>query len=400
MQHRSLRAGRAPLASLVALAVGVCLALSACGSGDDSSSSSSSTPAPSTGASTAAATTTAAPSGLEAEVQASMQADAQFEAPGEPIDISSLKGKTVWYIPIGASVPTLQIELVGIKQAVAAAGLKLQVCDGKFNPSSIAGCLDQALNAKAGAVIADSFDQNIAPNQFSALEKAKIPAYLTNVAIGGENSPLVTWGGADQSKMMEMLARWVVVDSGGDAKTLFVQLTDAKALTDAVTDGKAVIADNCDGCTSEVVSTQTAKMPAIPSLVSSSLLRFPDTNYVVAQVDSIAAPVVKGIQQAGYTNKVKMGSLTGQIPSMQLIKSGSGQAADVAPDLTYGGWLMIDTVMRQMLGDTPKRVEPPYRLFDESNIGDVELTSDAQESGAWWNAQGFRDELKKLWTQS
>jgi ribose transport system substrate-binding protein len=329
-----------------------------------------------------------------------MQADAQFEAPGEPIDISSLKGKTVWYIPIGASVPTLQIELVGIKQAVAAAGLKLQVCDGKFNPSSIAGCLDQALNAKAGAVIADSFDQNIAPNQFAALKKAKIPAYLTNVAIGGDNSPLVTWGGADQSKMMEMLARWIVVDSGGDAKTLFVQLTDAKALTDAVTDGKAVIADNCDGCTSEVVSTQTAKMPAIPSLVSSSLLRFPDTNYVVAQVDSIAAPVVKGIQQAGYTSKVKMGSLTGQIPSMQLIKSGSGQAADVAPDLNYGGWLMIDTVMRQMLGDTPKRVEPPYRLFDQSNIGDIELTSDAQASGAWWNAQGFRDELQKLWTQS
>ena len=58
--------------------------------------------------------------------------------------VSQLKGKSVWYIPIGASVPILAAFGSGMQQALAKVGISYHVCDGKFVPTNAAACISQA----------------------------------------------------------------------------------------------------------------------------------------------------------------------------------------------------------------------------------------------------------------
>ena len=107
--------------------------------------------------------------------------------------VSSLKGKTVWYVPIGSAVPILNAFGVGVQQAVTKIGLKFHVCDGKFLPTTIASCLDQAATQGADAVITGYIDYQLVPNSFDKLVAKNIP-----VLIAGEQP---SGGKTDSSKL-------------------------------------------------------------------------------------------------------------------------------------------------------------------------------------------------------
>ena len=137
---------------LAALAAGA-LMLTGCSSVEDQSQA-------------AAKPDNTAPTNAEAKAaqqtvhQASKAVEA-FEAPGDPIDgVGGLRGKTVYFIPATYQVPVFQALSGSLEGALGAAGIKLEVCDGKSNPANMASCIQQAIDANAGAIISGSIPRN------------------------------------------------------------------------------------------------------------------------------------------------------------------------------------------------------------------------------------------------
>src|SRR5580704_19043557 len=131
----------APGAAITAAAV-----LAACSSSGSSSSS------PAAASSSASASTGG---GDTAGLSKAQQMVSQFESvtttypvPTAPIKgVASLKGKTVYYIPLVAAIPGFVVTAATMKVALADAGLKLQVCDPQGQPSGLASCVQQATTA-------------------------------------------------------------------------------------------------------------------------------------------------------------------------------------------------------------------------------------------------------------
>src|SRR5579862_3268409 len=155
--------------------------LTACSSG-----SSSQAPATSSGpASATAPATTSAPSSAAASATSpaaaglalAQQTVAKLEAttssypvPSASVPgVSKLAGKTVYYVPIIEDAPTFAVAADAMKQALAKAGLKLQVCNGQAQPSAVAACVQLATTARAAGIVLDAIPYGMA---FSALNAA------------------------------------------------------------------------------------------------------------------------------------------------------------------------------------------------------------------------------------
>src|ERR1700675_1444657 len=66
----------------------------------------------------------------KAEVEKAM-AKPQFVAPGDPFDISKLKGKHVWIITSTMAVPFVATIAHGVEAAAKVAGIETSLFDGK-----------------------------------------------------------------------------------------------------------------------------------------------------------------------------------------------------------------------------------------------------------------------------
>jgi len=146
------------------------LAVAACGGSDNSSSSSGSSSAASGDDSAGNSQVAAAEQAYKAQM-----GEAQWKAPGPPFDASKASGKSVYYIGVDMSIPILQTIAGQLKDALATAGAKLVVCDGKGQPTEWKSCADNAVARKAGAIIVESFPAELIAGSLANAKKAGIP---------------------------------------------------------------------------------------------------------------------------------------------------------------------------------------------------------------------------------
>ncbi len=388
---------RATLACLV----GTALTLTACSSSGKSSSSSapaggsSTTGAPASGGSDPIA---AAKTDLAKYAGEISSYDAVKSIPG---GIGSLKGKTVWYVPIGSAVPILNAFGVGVQQAVTKVGLKYHTCDGKFLPTTIASCLNQAATQGADAVITGYIDYQLVPTAFDHLVSKNIPVLIAGEKPSGgkTDSPKLAFydTSATINVLQKLAADAIIADSNGKAKVLFIGVTDSPQTKGAATYAKQYFADNCKGCTFTEIDYNTASLNKVPSQVGSALISHPDTTYVFPSLDAGAPGAISGIQTAGFTNKVKLASTNGALDSVQRVKAGGVQFADIGTSPIYAGWQYTDGILRMMKGGTPVATLGIVRAFTKSNVGSLELTPAAYATNAWYGSNDFQKSFLTAW---
>ena len=186
-QHRRTTS-RATIAAVLAV---VALIASACSSSSKSTADGSSSTAGSASGGSSA-NTAAASSGL-----AAMQSDlnkfvgevTSYPSVSPVSGVSALKGKTVWYIPVGAAVPILSVFGTGIQQALAKVGINFHTCDGKFLPTSIAACLNEAATQGADGVVAGYIDYKLVPTAFDNLVSHHIPVLVAGAPNDSGKTP-------------------------------------------------------------------------------------------------------------------------------------------------------------------------------------------------------------------
>lgn len=366
-----------------------------CGSSDDSSDGGS--------AKTASATTTTASAGssptaaVEALVAKYRKPSNAFVAPGPAVDASSLKGKTVWFIPLGAVIPALGVEAKGIEEAAHGLGITVKTCDGKLQPAAASSCISQATKSGADGILIDSVTPQTVTTALRAAEAKKIPV-VQMFGVQGTNGPYTQFVSLEDRQSHAIAADWIIADSKGKANVVTsTSVGDLAAENTVKNGGGAEFASKCPDCVVTNVNITPTTVESLTAATSTALLKNPKVNYGLPEFDFLVPLFQRGVQQAGRTAKMKVVSTNGVLSSMQLVKSGK-QAADGAGNRNYGGWEAMDAYVRLALGKpAPTKQFIPPRVFDSTNIGTVPLTEAASKSGEWFGDVGYKQDFLKLW---
>lgn len=395
---RALRRSRAVVFALVLVLAAIGVA--ACGSSSSSSSTSASGAGSSSSSSSAASSspTGGASAGVAraaAVVAARRGVTSSYPPPGPAINVKPLKGKSIWYIPLGASIPVVQIEAQGVQEAVKAAGMSYSTCDGKLQPAQWAACINQAVNAGAAGIITDSIDPSSVATAVASAKSHNIPLLLGNET--DAHSPLLqgmSIGGdfEDQPPMMD----WIIADSGGKAHILTSTVQGDKATQAEVTNSLAELHKNCPSCVQYNINSTPETLNTIGSSTSSALIQHSDVTYGYPEFDFFEPLFARGAQTSGH--QIKVVSTNDALTSLQEIKAGSGQVADSGANRNYLGWSATDRILRMILHKPePTSVTVPVRVFDKTNIGSISLTQAASVSGEWWGTTAYKQQFPKLW---
>jgi ribose transport system substrate-binding protein len=390
MTHRWKR-WLAPGAAVTAAAV-----LAACSS-SGSSSTTSSAPAASSAAS--------ATGGSSAGVSKAQQMVTQFEAtttsypvPTASISgLSSLKGKTVYYIPLVQFIPGFVVTAATMKTALAKVGVNLQVCNGNGVPSTVASCVQQATGAGAAGIITDALPYGMAENAFNAAKAKGIPIIIADQIppSGTTNTDALTYvpGVVNQPSQV---AWWMIADSNGKANAILAQESDSPSSIAYVQGSLSIYKQYCPGCTITVKDITATTNSQLASDTSSNLLTNPSATYYYTEFEDSLDPTVQGIQQSNKTD-IALSVAGGTVDGLGRLKSSSMVKAVVVVDQAYAGWALSDEILRMATKAAPVTETFPSRLFTAQNIGTIQVTTADQASGAWFGNSSYQSAFAQLW---
>jgi ribose transport system substrate-binding protein len=392
MTHRWMR-WLAPGATLTAAAL-----LAACSSSSSSSPSASS----STGAGSSPSATSSTSTGLAAAQKMVAQLEGTTSAyPVPTADVSGVSkfaGKTVFYVPLDAHIPGFVVTAATMKTALAKAGLKFQECDGQGNPSAIASCVSQAQGVNAAGIVLDAIPYGMAQNALDSAKGKGIPIVIADqYSQGAQSTNQVAYvqGVVDQPSQ---IAYWLIASSGGKASAIIGEEEDSPSSIAYVQNALPIFKQDCPDC-HIVVKPITASMSdqQITAAVTSNVQTDPTAQYYYTEFEDSLQDTVSGIQAAGKASSVGIAVAGGSVNGLGLLKSGQLVKAVVAVDQPYAGWALTDEVLRMMTKSGPVTETFPSRLFDATNIGSIQVTSAAQDSGAWFGDDSYQASFEKLW---
>lgn len=371
--------------SAVAVSAAALLVLGACGSSSSDGGSGSS-------------------GDSKAEVAAAQKAvDAAKAVPstddlGEPIDVASLKGKTIYSIPIDSKAEFYSVGEKAMKKVAAEAGVDFVTFPSDGTQTSFQQGIQQAINAKAGAIMLNGpLAETLGP-QIDAAKKAGIPVIPLHLSDSeGEGTPGLEYEAfAPFNQAARLFTQYAIANLKGEpVHALVIQVSETGPSDGMVKTIEDTLKDEApSGSKATVVNAPVAQWSTqVQGLVQSALLKDPKINAVLPIYDSIALYAAPGIQQAAPNRDIKIYSFNGTPAILKMIKDGS-VAVNVAENPDWVSYVNLDVAFRAMLGVPPIKGETgPLRLIDESNVDE---TGNPPASG-----KGFGDEYPaaflKLW---
>lgn len=301
---------------------------------------------------------------------------------------ASLKGKTIWYIPITNAVDSLAGIGTNMGTALSHVGATVHVCDGGGLPTTVSSCMTAAAQQGAAAVVTSYVDYAMVPTSFQALAAKNIPVLVASETPppGVTSSKYLQFldGSAQTNLFSTLMADVTIVDSGGKANVLVIKLTDSESTTLASNLEVAEFKKYCPGCTVHSISMQTATIQQMPAALSAALVANPGVDYVTVPVDAYLPPAEGAIRAAGFANKVKVITADGGLAGLQAVAAGT-VAYDPGSPVEYVGWQDANAVIR-MLSGLSVGAEPagPTLIFGPGNVKSLDLTPQNYLSMSWY----------------
>ncbi|MHB1171713.1 MAG: sugar ABC transporter substrate-binding protein [Lacisediminihabitans sp.] len=365
--HQSLRpfARKRSVGALLAgaaLVVGV----SACSTATPSSTSSSSSTA-SSAAGVAAAT---------AEL-AKYTDVPTFQAPGPSIDISSLKGKTVYSIVQNASIPFLAITGTAEEAVAKSNGINFVDYPTQGTSAEWIRGINQAISAKVGAILLNGLDPRLVAPQVAAAKAAGIPvvsAQFFDLSQASQIPADLAGSRSDNFTLAAQLqADWVIKDTKGKADVIVVENQEQLSTLAMIASLKTEFAKNCPGCTVKFINVPSADWATkIQSQVQSALVADPSINYVIPIYDPMTQFVVPAITAVGKTGSVHIATFNGTPAALTMLEQGNVVSMDIGENLSWLAYANLDQLYRAMLGKPLLTDEKTaFRVFTKDNVIDT-----------------------------
>jgi ribose transport system substrate-binding protein len=328
-----------------ASAIGACATLVACGSSGTTVSHS-------------ASTTAGANSSAQAQL-AQLYKSTSRPPTGPPV--KDTRGKSVWVITLGDTIESAVTASRNVQEAGKALGWKVTVVDGKFDPSVQLQGVEQAIAAKANAVILAYMD--CAPVK-TALRRAK---QLGIVSVGIESqdcnpsllSHVVTYAGKMDfityfKKWGEAQATWVITKTGGKAKVLLSRETDVGTLAASAKGAEEGLA-TCPHCTVIPVNFTGADLGApLTQKIQQAVIKNPTANAFIASYDAVlTGGGANVLQPKGRSGAMKIMGGEGTSAGMDLIRENRGMQAAVGLPVGWEAYAAVDAVLRLFAKQDP-----------------------------------------------
>jgi ribose transport system substrate-binding protein len=346
--------------------IALALAATACSSSSKTASPSSSTPSS---------------SALLATVSAKVKADTAiptWTAPGPAIDVSKLKGKKVFILPLVPNPFNEGIQNT-YKQIFNAVGVKWTFYANQGLVSQWVAGMDAAIAQHPNLIILSTApDPRVLQPQLAAAKAAGIPVVVTHfydksspppptcLACKAGVTALVT---APFNNAGAAEADWIIKDSGGHAHVLIVSAPDVIPSPGILLAMETEYHKYCPGCSYKIVNVPVAQWnTGVQSQVESSLNGDPTINYVNALYDAMVTGAAPAVQAVGKTGKVKVVSFNGSPFALDDIENGSIMAMDASENTRWIGFADVDQAFRILAGMPTVSETTPFRLIDKSNV--------------------------------
>lgn len=378
------------------IAAATVLAAAACSSPGQGSSGSSE------GVSTAAA----APEAPAAAVNAAIKGIGGTVPTTGP---KAVRGKNVWVISAFEQVHGLAVLTQQVKQAGAALGWTVSVCDGRNNENGAwAACVRQAVAAKASGIILESID--CAPVR-AALAEAKragtkvvgLTAFDCDDPQQGGGTPMFDASATFDTTVPstaeffrqqgKLRADWIIAQSKGAAKVLHVRFRGV-ALGEYLAEGFTKQIATCTGCSvAGTVDVTPQDVPMIRQKFESALVKLPQINAVAVDVDFM---LTVGIQQALVAvNRPGLAVAGGECSrdSLTALRAGRGVQMCVGSSLGWQAYSAADALNRVFAGEKPV----------PSGLGWSIVTKDhnmPSEGADFDGSTDYREGYRSLWGAS
>jgi len=346
-----MRQEHRPAVRMLVLAVlaAVALVAAGCGGSDDSDD----------GAATGAAATQEAAATQASESNPAVEeARAAVEAKSQaPTDIGvteplkeSVRGKKVVFEQCLAPI----CALIGsqVKDAAQHLGVDVQIISTGATPDTITKAFNAGVAANPDALIGSTIPTVLWSAQAHELKDKGIPIITNATLVDPKDKDAVVAEFYDDQVTASVGvedANFVIADSDGTAKTVYVFTPEFQGLFPQVDAYRDKLKADCPDCSFErldVKSTDVGKV--IPGRVVSYLQQHPDVKYVVFQYGDLATGVPQALKAAGIEG-VKLVSSGGGPVNYQYIQAGE-QDRDLSLYLDVYGWQIMDATAKAMVG--------------------------------------------------
>jgi ribose transport system substrate-binding protein len=350
--------------------------------------------------------TTATPAAGAEAVVAAAQAELDrysglptFTPPNEAFDVSGLAGRRIAIVAVNQTTPALVYVAEGVQQAAEAVGMTTTLFDAKNTPSLMTAGVQQAIAARADAIVLDGIPVELVANQLAEAAAAKIPVVNADNSQPDPSQPgqgagenIYASAAPDFALQGRLAADAAIVRTGGAAKAVLVTtdgITPAAAVMKGFTDGLG----KCPTCT--VLDTRSVQLQdwstKLGSLTTSILAAHPDANVIMPIYVTMALFMLPAVQQANASGKVSMFSTSGVPDGAKLLITNPTLGGLAGCSEFAIGWLAVNQSMRGMLGLAPGDPTVPTRfltaaIVQQSGTSEPEMYGDAHEAG-----------FKKLW---
>ncbi len=358
---------------VLALVAAGALILAACSSSSSSSSVASST-------STTAATSTVPQAVLDN--LAKNMVPSGFVAPGDSINISSLKGKKIFDIP-SVPNPFLQSISAAMKAAAQKAGMVYTKFDNQAQVSQWIQGINQAISSKQDIIVLNGApDPRALGPSLQAAKKAGIPVIVMHFHDNSDPIPPACQGCADVTATVsapfydagKAAADWMIKDSAGSANVLIVGGSDILPSPGTIDAMKTEFTAYCPGCKTTVTNIPVSDWNTkTQSVIQAQLQANPSINYVYVLYDAMVAGAVPAVRTLNLTGKVKIASYNGSPFALDYIRQSNGSlvAMNVGEDTPGIGYATMDQVFRVLLKKPPVAERTPIRIWDNTNISEA-----------------------------
>ena len=321
-----------------------------------------------------------------------------FVAPGAAFDAKAKAGgKTIFVIPASSQVPFVSTISNNMTRIAKLAGVKTTVWQNQGQPSQWVQGMNAAVAQKANAIVllAGNDPAGLQP-QIKAAKAKGIPTIVAHLYDDNQRSAPNVGGliNIPYNLAGQLIADQAIVGTKGKANALVVTINQVKSTVPMVAGIKSQFAQFCKGCKLAFTDVTIADIATkIQPNVQAALTADPGINYVICLYDSAEAPFAEAaIRAAGRTGKVKISTFNGTPSVLKEVKKGDIVTMDVAENLEWIGYAIVDQSMRIMGGLPPvKNARVPVRVFDKSNISQA----GSSFTSGWGNS--YIGGYQKLW---
>lgn len=311
---------------------------------------------------------------------ATLLSEAEDELTEWPGPTSSPKAASdnplVFAIPCARAAEGCNLVNQGLEEGTEALGWRFtSPVDPEGSPDKAAAAIQQAVQEDADVIVLNS----LAPNLMKpAIADARAAGVLVACAFCGEPDAVGPKGVSQENtlnfgKQGEMLAAFVATDSGGTASTVVLNLPSV-AVVDERYKGWKETYPMCTTCDEAAYSDFTLEElgPPLGEKAQALLQSNPDADYLYVGADTAAEAPAQTLAQPGSA-EAKLVSFDGNKPNIALIREGL-QYATIANPLTWGGWMTMDNVNRELQGEPiEENIDMlPSRLITQENADEYE----------------------------